>query len=495
MSCLVLSSRAQEQAPYLDLKRDTFRGEVMKCCISQQSSGWLYPTVVICTYGFFSMMRPGEPFLTPFLIGPYKNISIAQVSRQIYPVWTYSNLVLLVPLFLVTDFLRYKPIVVLQGLCYVAAWLLLIFSSGVRAAQSALFVYSIASASDVGYYAYIYSVVHTEYYQRVTSYCRGSILVGFAVGSLLGQLLTSFGGLSFYWLNVITLVFLSIALLLSFLLPMPKSSLLLNELYPNCPNIDISSESARPSRLAFSALRRVRWRCFVRAWTKLMKHYKGCYSSVAILFLSLWWSMGRCGFYQVSNYVQILWSLKEPHENFTAYNGAVDAVATLSGAAASFAVGHLTLSWFVWGELILGLFSVVSAGSVYVMDVTSNIWICYASYVLFKSSYMMLITICTFQIAKKLSKECYALMFGVNTFLAMILQTILTAVVINTKSLQLPLTTQFFIYATFFATIAFIFLVRGVYTLIQVRRSSLPEHAAGGCVSESSTDLQGSAQL
>ncbi|XP_018609467.2 thiamine transporter 2-like [Scleropages formosus] len=460
----------------------------MKCWNSQQTSGWMYPTVVICTYGFFSMMRPGEPFLTPFLTGPYKNISISQVSREVYPIWTYSNLVLLVPVFLVTDLLRYKPVVVLQGLCSVVAWLLLLFGSGVRAVQIALFVYSIASASDVGYYAYIYSIVHAEHYQRVTSYCRGSILVGFAVGSLLGQLLTSFGATSFYWLNVITLLFLSIALLLSFLLPMPQRSLLLNDLHPNGPNLDISSDLARPSRFSVFTLRRVRWRYILCSWSKLVKDCKECYSSVTILFLSLWWSMGRCGFYQVSNYVQILWSLKEPHDNFTAYNGAVDAVATLSGAATSFAVGHMTLSWSMWGELVLGVFSVVTAGSVYVMDITRNIWICYASYVLFKSSYMMMITICTFQIAKKLSKECYALMFGVNTFLATAIQTILTAVVINTKSLQLPLTTQYFIYSTFFAIIAFIFLIRGVYSVYHVRRSLLEERSPGGHVCDRSTD-------
>lgn len=48
----------------------------------------------------------------------------------------------------------------------------------------------------------------------------------------------------------------------------------------------------------------------------------------------------------------------------------------------------------------------------------------------------------SFQIAKQLSKEHYALVFGINTFVAMALQTILTAVVLNTKALQLTVTTQ-----------------------------------------------------
>lgn len=48
----------------------------------------------------------------------------------------------------------------------------------------------------------------------------------------------------------------------------------------------------------------------------------------------------------------------------------------------------------------------------------------------------------SFQIAKRLSKEHYALVFGINTFVATALQTLLTAVVLNTKALQLTVTTQ-----------------------------------------------------
>uniref|UniRef100_A0A8C8RCZ7 Thiamine transporter 2 n=1 Tax=Pelusios castaneus TaxID=367368 RepID=A0A8C8RCZ7_9SAUR len=79
-----------------------------------QSSSWIYPTLVLCIYGFFSMMRPSEPFLTPYLTGPDKNLTIDEVTNQIFPVWTYSYLVLLFPVFLVTDYVRYKPIIILQ---------------------------------------------------------------------------------------------------------------------------------------------------------------------------------------------------------------------------------------------------------------------------------------------------------------------------------------------------------------------------------------------
>lgn len=47
-----------------------------------------------------------------------------------------------------------------------------------------------------------------------------------------------------------------------------------------------------------------------------------------------------------------------------------------------------------------------------------------------------------FQIAVNLSMECYALTFGINTFVALTLQTILTAIVVDNSALGLGIVTQ-----------------------------------------------------
>ncbi|KAK1896870.1 Thiamine transporter 1 [Dissostichus eleginoides] len=293
-------------------------------------AGWVGPTVPICIYGFFSMMRPIEPFMTEFLTGTYKNLTTEQVNRQVYPVWTYSSLVFLIPVLLVTDFLRYKPVIILQGLSHITAFVLLLVGSGVRSAQLAFFSYSIAMAADVAYFSYIYSVVQPSHYQRVTSYVKAAILLGYSVGALLG-------------------------------------------------------------------------------------------------------------------YIQLLWVYMEPG-NFTAFNGAVDGISTLSGAAATVAVGHMSLEWSVWGELVLGGFTFLIAGALFLMDRTDNIWISYSCFFLFKTIYMQLSTICTFQIAKTLQRERYAL------------------------SLKLTITSQFLIYASYFAAVSLLFTVRGVYTALHMQR-------------------------
>lgn len=47
-----------------------------------------------------------------------------------------------------------------------------------------------------------------------------------------------------------------------------------------------------------------------------------------------------------------------------------------------------------------------------------------------------------FQIAVNLSVERYALVFGMNTFVALVIQTIMTVIVVDQKGLNLPISIQ-----------------------------------------------------
>lgn len=110
------------------------------------------------------------------------------MTEQVCPVWTHSGLALLVTVLLVTDLPRYKLVIILEGLTYVVASLLVLVGPGVPSAQLALFSYSIAMAADVAYFSYIYSMVQPSYFQRVTSYVGAVDLLGHAVGASLAQL-------------------------------------------------------------------------------------------------------------------------------------------------------------------------------------------------------------------------------------------------------------------------------------------------------------------
>lgn len=463
--------------------------QMMDCWKGAICSSWIYPTLIICANGFFSTMRPSESFLTPYLTGPDKNLTVEQVTNQVFPVWTYSYLALLVPVFLITDYLRYKPILLLQGISFIVTWLLLLFAHGLVAMQLVEFFYGMVTATEVAYYAYIYSVVSADHYQRVTSYCRSITLVAATLAAVLGQLLVSLAHVSYFHLNAITLASVSLAFVCSFLLPMPQKSMFFHRKgvsetlpQPDKAGAGLSSNTSSSCQQdkdcapadtgptpAQQAQQPEPQHHVLRVLVQLGKDLKDCYSSRKLLYWSLWWALATAGFNQVVNYIQVLWDFRAPSHSSAVYNGAVEAVATFLGSATSMAVGYVKVNWDLTGELALGIFSAMDAGSLFLMYFTDNIWACYAGYLAFKACYMLLITIATFQIAVNLSMERYALMFGFNNFIALVIQTILTIVVVDSNGLGLGISTQFLVYSSYFTFIAGIFLTRSVYTIISIK--------------------------
>ncbi|XP_008323261.1 thiamine transporter 1 [Cynoglossus semilaevis] len=436
----------------------------------------LYPTLLLCVYGFFSNMRPAEPFLTAFLMGPDKNLTEIQVVSEIYPIWTYSYLMLLFPVFLATDYLCYKPVLVVQATSLVVTYIMLLKAQGLLAMQFLEFFFGLATASEVAYYSYIYSVVEPEHYQRVTSYCRSIALFGSAAGSLMGQLLLSVAKAELLYLVIVTLTSAAAAFVAPWFLPMPKRSLFFHQ-SPGAAKEETGDEESKvplkihnvktvstPSEAETSS-------GLVKVLQMLFEDFVQCYRCRPLLAWSLWWALATCGYFQVINYTQALWENIRPSKDHEIFNGYVEALSTLLGALAALLVGYLPVCWAVWGELALCVLSLLMATCVFIMDTLSNIWLCYSSYVIFRAIYMLLITVATFQIAANLNMQRYALVFGVNTFMALVLQTLLTVVVVDSAGLGLDVFTQFLIYGGYFVVISSIFLLAGLLRLASSRRS------------------------
>lgn len=460
---------------------------------------WKYPTSLLFIYGFFSTVKPLEPFLYPFLTGPDKNLTTEQLNNQIFPVWTYSYLAVLVPVFLLTDWLRYKPVVVFQSLILFCTTSMLLWCNGVPEMQAMQFTYGVVTSCDVAYFTYIYSMVEIKHYLKATSYCRTAHLLGYTVGSVLGQILVSLELMSYNNILVFTLVLTGIAMIASILLPMPKVSMFFHKkqseeddneghsgnVKPLEPEegfgtmVDLSndvkvdetkwqqdvldgsngcdSSSAKSSKSSRKA------GCgdvLLRLWRDFLQ----CFSSRTLLLWSAWWALATCGYNQTVNYVQSLWEHVEPSSNFTVYNGGAEALSNLFGAAAAYGIGLSSADWSRWGEMALSALSALEGGALFAMVFSGNIWVCYGGYILFKSLYMLLITIAMFQIAAGLNMERYALVFGANTFCALVLQTIITSVVVDSRGLGVDVVTQFIINGAYFSVIAVIFFLRGLYT-------------------------------
>ncbi|KAM6268445.1 reduced folate transporter isoform 1-T4 [Porphyrio hochstetteri] len=414
---------------------------------------WKLQVFYLCFYGFMTQIRPGESFITPYLLGSDKNFTQAEVTNEITPVLTYSYLAVLVPIFLLTDYLRYKPVLVLQSLSHISIWLLLVLGTSVLAMQLMEFFYGVTMAARIAYSSYIFSLVAPSRYQRMASYSRSAVLLGVFTSSVLGQLCVTLGSVPFLTLNYVSLGFVSFGLILTLFLERPRRSLFFNR--PKG-----AGNGAELDRMAGGAGGGGTggWREGVLC--RMLQEVGTLARQPQLRLWSLWWVFNSAGYYLVLYYVHILWNEIYPAmDNRRVYNGGVDAASTLLGAGASFAAGYMKIRWTLWSELVIGAVTAFQAGLLLVMNTTCNIWLCYAAYVLFRGSHQFLVPIAIFQIATSLSKELCALVFGINTFFATVLKTIITIIVVDKRGLGLSVHPQFYVYFAYFTLLAVVYLL------------------------------------
>ena len=96
----------------------------------------------------------------------------------------------------------------------------------------------------------------------------------------------------------------------------------------------------------------------------------------------------------MGNYIQPLWETVMPVTNNShLYNGAVEALTTLTGASLSFALGYARLNWALIGEPAMFLSSAVGGTVLVLMAGTEDIWVAYAGDAVFRALYQMMITV------------------------------------------------------------------------------------------------------
>ncbi|XP_045914033.1 reduced folate transporter isoform X1 [Micropterus dolomieu] len=457
---------------------------------------WKWAVMILCVYGFMASIKPGEPFITPYLLSPEKNFTREQVTNEITPVMTYSYMVVLVPAFLLTDLMRYKPVLIIQGISQVVIWVILLLGNTLLAMQFMEFCYGITMACRVAYSSYIFSLVSPVLYQRVAGYSRSSVLLGVFTSSVLGQLCMSLGNISFYTLNIISLGFVSFGLLLSLCLPWPKRSLFFNrmrdqeqrEMAAAATKSELDQMNPKESGLSSAAppCSASRWRDF--ALVQMLLEVRNVVKMPNLRLWSLWWIFNSTGYYLVLFYVHILWNkVYQATENKNVYNGGVEAAATLLSAIISFAAGFVKIRWNLWSELVIGVITGLQAGLLLLMGSTDNIWVCYVAYILFRGFYQFLVPIATFQIASSLTKELCALVFGINTFLGTILTTIISLIFSDKRGLGLDVHSQFLVYFIYLTILTVVYFVCAAVVIIRHYRNQA--RGGGGTEQTPPTEL------
>ncbi|XP_014086957.3 thiamine transporter 1 [Bactrocera oleae] len=435
---------------------------------------WLRVSLLLWAFGFFREFRPSEPFVTEFLSGPWRNITAEQVNKEIYPFGTYSVLAQLAIIFLITDILRYKPIIIVSACSGIILYAILLWTDQIWELQVGQVFYGTFTATEVAYYTYIYAKVDKERYQIVTGHTRSTILCGKFLSAVLAQILVSTEIMDYKGLNYISFGSHIISLLIAILLPPVRRSLYFytnqssepidfrakqNSVTNNIQNEVLSKNGiAADITTTLSDISTVSPKfSWFNAYKLIVNHMVSAYTNQNVIRWSFWWAFATCGQVQVFSYVQILWKEIDPSDE-SFYNGAVEAIATLLGAGSAMFAGIANTShhkkWHMW---ILTVCSLFMGTFIIISSLTHSVWVAYAMYILFAISYFFVITTASAIVAENLADDSFGLIFGINTLAALVLQAILTLVVVTDTGYGLGPREQFFVYGCYYIVVAIMY--------------------------------------
>ncbi|XP_063223776.1 thiamine transporter 2-like [Bacillus rossius redtenbacheri] len=416
---------------------------------------WIKTSMLLCLFGFLKEFRPSEPYLVSYLTGPELNFTDDQVNQQLFPTGTYTYISLLGVVLLITDFLRYKPLLVVEGIAGTVTWSVFAWGTQFSHFMAGELVWAVFAATEVAYYTYIYARVDRDHYQRVTSHTRAALLLGHSLSALAGQGLLAAGVMDSHTLTYITAGALALSTVWALLLPKVSHSMYFHRSAkePSQTSADTAVVKDAADPVVAPVGRLACGHKFSAAYRLLKKDLKEAYGNAYVVKWSAWWVMSGGCYVLAYTYNQIVYEtiLKESGELESAkYNGAVEAISSLLGAAVAFGCGWLLLDWPRIGNLYLSVGCLFEGAMMCCFAISRNIWLGYCTYTLFVIGYQALITIASTEVAKKISEDSYGLIFGVNTLLATLVQTAITVVVVSDSGLGLQPRQQYMVYGGYF---------------------------------------------
>lgn len=151
-------------------------------------------------------------------------------------------------------------------------------------------------------------MVDLSKYRKATSFIRSVQLLGYFVGSVLGQLLFSLNLLSYNNTLVLTLILIAIALFISFFLPMPQGSMFFHQkkkLTGDFQGEERSGETEDAGVKTEDHQELAEAQTCGKVLLRMLRDFRECFASKQLLAWSIWWMMATCGFNQTVNFIQV----------------------------------------------------------------------------------------------------------------------------------------------------------------------------------------------
>ncbi|VDK87235.1 unnamed protein product [Litomosoides sigmodontis] len=385
---------------------------------------WYFLTWLVCFYGFIKEFKIGEPFIYLYQTEGL-NLTRKQIVNEIYPSAAYSYLLSLIPVFLLTDLTLYKPTMLLEVLGQAIYRGTLVLSPAVWAQKLGMLAYGTASASEIAFFSYIYAKSEKDQYQKLTSYSRAAVMSGRMASYLLAQVIVLTKTGNYRLLQYIGFVVPCSVVVLAAFLPNVQWKQVVIRLSASMNKEMVVEQRDLPQT----------YRAYVTYQLCLMRrNLIRIYQISAVQKWSVWWALTTCMSLQVAQYAQSLWG-EVQYGDKNSLNGFAEATYTATAAILILILGLAKINWDKWGELTLAMISLIDTLILIAYSQAQTIWIMYACYISYRSLYQVMITIAQWNLARKMVGESYGLVFGLNSFIALLLQTLLTITVPDQRGL------------------------------------------------------------
>ncbi|KRX54725.1 Folate transporter 1, partial [Trichinella sp. T9] len=327
--------------------------------------------------GFLKEFRPILPFMNTYLTSSARNFTDDTLNHQVYPVWTYSYMALLLPVLLLSDNVHHFTFVIIGTFGQLCTMLAMIYGTTVACLQLMEIAYGLTTACDISSMSFLFFVVgDLKKFQKIISIMRAVTLLGMCISYVIGQL--------FLWLGITD--------------------------YTVHAYVSLTASVATVLLVLFICLLR-------KVWLKPRTMHRRT-------------------------------------ENDTKFSAGV-----------AFAVQYVHLNWALIGDMYLFMISIVQAIFLITLSQTLQMTIAYILYILYCLLYQTSITVCTYLIATHAPKRYHALAFGSNTFIALLLQTVLTLIVADSNGFALDISSQFNVYGILHGTVSVFYLISGIVIL------------------------------
>lgn len=173
-------------------------------------------------------------------------------------------------------------------------WSMLLWTTSLLWSQIIQVFYAAYNSCEVAYFTYIYAKVSKDHYLAVTSHTRAALLAGKFMSGMIGQTLVRTELMNIRELNFITFGAQIAATVVAMMLPAAESSIYFNRIN----SVDSIVNDAGTTLMAQ----------FKSAFNVISIQFRCAYSNPHVILWSIWYSFGVCGYFQVWNYVQMLWS-------------------------------------------------------------------------------------------------------------------------------------------------------------------------------------------